>query len=55
MEEWVRQALRCPECKGELEDGPGQLICGRCRLAYPFRDGIPALLAGRAINLGERP
>ncbi|MDR0626845.1 MAG: Trm112 family protein [Bifidobacteriaceae bacterium] len=50
MEEWVRQALRCPACQGELIDRPGQLVCPACRLAYPVRDGIPALLAGRAVE-----
>ncbi|MDR2380407.1 MAG: Trm112 family protein [Bifidobacteriaceae bacterium] len=48
MEQWVRDALRCPSCKGVLADGLGRLVCARCGLAYPFRDGIPALLAGRA-------
>ncbi|MDR3360823.1 MAG: Trm112 family protein [Bifidobacteriaceae bacterium] len=45
---WVRQALRCPRCKGPLEDGAAKLVCGACRLAYPFRDGIPAMLESRA-------
>ncbi|MDR1393945.1 MAG: hypothetical protein LBJ62_08280 [Bifidobacteriaceae bacterium] len=48
MEAWVRQILRCPSCRGRLDDGPGRLICPACQLAYPLRDGIPALLAGRA-------
>jgi uncharacterized protein YbaR (Trm112 family) len=48
MPEWVRPALRCPQCKGPLADAPGQLVCQSCRLAYPVRDGIPSLLAGRA-------
>ncbi|MDR2565338.1 MAG: Trm112 family protein [Bifidobacteriaceae bacterium] len=55
MEEWVRQALRCPGCKGELTDQSGHLVCGACRLAYPVRDGIPSMLAGRAVDLGELP
>ncbi|MDR2114272.1 MAG: Trm112 family protein [Bifidobacteriaceae bacterium] len=53
MEQWVRDALRCPQCKGQLVDAPGRLVCGSCRLSYPFRDGIPALLAGRAVELEE--
>jgi hypothetical protein len=45
--------LACPKCKGEIsltekEDG---LICDRCRLLYPIRDGIPMMLIEEAIPL----
>ena len=38
--------IACPVCKGKLEyDKQNQeLICKPCRLAYPIRDDIPALL-----------
>ncbi|MDR1635129.1 MAG: Trm112 family protein [Bifidobacteriaceae bacterium] len=55
MEDWVRAALRCPRCRGELGDRPGHLVCRACQLAYPVRDGIPSMLAGRAVELGELP
>lgn len=47
--------LACPKCKGELvltekEDG---LICNRCKLLYPIRDGIPVMLIDEAIPIGE--
>jgi uncharacterized protein YbaR (Trm112 family) len=51
MDSWVRQALRCPNCRSELADGTGKLICLGCHLAYPMRDSIPAILAGRAIEI----
>ncbi len=42
--------LACPQCKGALrltekEDG---LVCGRCRLLYEIRDGIPVMLIDEA-------
>jgi len=47
--------LACPKCKGDLvltekEDG---LICNRCKLLYPIRDGIPVMLIDEAIPIGE--
>ncbi|MDR1441447.1 MAG: Trm112 family protein [Bifidobacteriaceae bacterium] len=53
MQEWVRQALRCPTCKGKLFDHPGYLVCRACRLAYPVRDSVPVMLADRAVSLEE--
>jgi uncharacterized protein len=45
------EILACPKCKGnikltETEDG---LICERCRLRYPIKDGIPVMLIDEAI------
>jgi uncharacterized protein YbaR (Trm112 family) len=47
--------LACPKCKGDLvlteqEDG---LICNKCKLLYPIRDGIPVMLIDEAIPIGE--
>ncbi len=47
--------LACPKCKGDLkltekEDG---LICDRCKLLYPIRDGIPVMLIDGAMPIGE--
>lgn len=47
--------LACPQCKGEVllrEDEDG-LVCSSCRLVYPVRDGIPAMLADEAEKIGE--
>ncbi|MBU2514815.1 Trm112 family protein [bacterium] len=45
--------LACPQCKGDLsltsqKDG---LICEKCRLKYPIREGIPVMLIDEAIKL----
>ncbi len=42
--------LVCPKCKGDLEYRPDQaaLLCPRCRLRYPVRDGIPIMLIDEA-------
>ncbi|MDR1824551.1 MAG: Trm112 family protein [Bifidobacteriaceae bacterium] len=53
MDQWVRDVLRCPKCKGELEDLSGFLACPACQLAYPVQDGIPGLLEHRAVPLAS--
>jgi len=45
------EILACPKCKGDIrltenEDG---LICEKCKLLYPIRDGIPVMLIDEAI------
>lgn len=55
LEPWVRAALRCPACHGELSDaatadGP-ELRCAACSLGYPVRNGIPVLLVADARTL----
>ncbi len=53
---WLREILRCPVCRGVLEDmtgagGEPALQCaGQCSpegeaRVFPIRDGIPVLLA----------
>jgi uncharacterized protein YbaR (Trm112 family) len=49
------EILACPKCKGDIkltenEDG---LICEKCKLLYPIRDGIPVMLIDEAIALGK--
>jgi len=49
------EILACPKCKGDIkltenEDG---LICEKCKLLYPIRDGIPVMLIDEAITLGK--
>lgn len=45
------ELLACPVCKGPLAElaDPEALRCERCRLDYPIEDGIPVLLADRAV------
>lgn len=47
--------LACPKCKGDIsltekEDG---LICKKCKLIYPIKDGIPVMLINEAIPIGK--
>lgn len=49
------EILACPKCKGDIkltekQDG---LLCEKCRLIYPIRDGIPVMLVDEAIPGGE--
>ncbi|MEW6215287.1 MAG: Trm112 family protein [Nitrospirota bacterium] len=50
------EILACPKCKGDMrltekEDG---LICEKCMLLYPIRNGIPVMLIDEAIPLGVK-
>lgn len=46
----IRSLLACPRCRGPLIDAERglTLVCGRCALAYPVRDGIPIMLIDEA-------
>jgi phosphomannomutase len=50
IEPWLREILRCPQCRSTLSDGSGpggpELHCtnAQCRRAYRIDDGIPVLL-----------
>lgn len=44
------EILVCPKCKGELQydKNKEELVCARCKLAYPVRDDIPVMLIEEA-------
>lgn len=54
MEPWLREILRCPNCRAELRDESGEtgpeLVCtsGACGLIYRIDDGVPVLLVDEA-------
>ena len=50
------EILVCPLTKGPLEyDAANQeLISRKAKLAYPIRDGIPIMLAGRSAPVGVK-
>ncbi len=51
LPEWVRTVLRCPACRGELDEvGEGALGCKGCGRTYPVTDGVPVLLVDEAIE-----
>ncbi len=45
--------LVCPLCKAklEMEKTHKELICNKCKLAYPIDDGIPVMLVNSARKL----
>jgi len=47
--------LACPQCKGDIKltEKKDGLICEKCKLLYPIRDGIPVMLIDEAIPLGK--
>lgn len=53
VDENLLKILACPKCKGDLEvdTEASRLICKRCSLAYPVRDGIPIMLIEEAERL----
>lgn len=46
--------LACPQCKGAViyDEAAAEIVCGRCQLAYPVRDGIPVMLVDETRPLG---
>jgi SAM-dependent methyltransferase len=43
--------VRCPVCRGRLDDG---LVCGSCGRSYTVAEGIPRLLDPTATGLAEK-
>jgi hypothetical protein len=56
IEPWLREIIRCPQCKGEMTDAVhttgdiqvDELRCDVCHLAYPVEGGVPVLLVDLA-------
>jgi uncharacterized protein len=55
IEPWLREILRCPQCRSELVDAAGpdgspELHCtnAECGLQYRIDDGVPVLLIDEA-------
>jgi phosphomannomutase len=59
IEPWLREILRCPQCRSTLSDGFGpsgpELHCTnvQCRRAYRVDDGIPVLLVDESRSLAD--
>jgi len=59
IEPWLREILRCPQCRSTLSDGSGpsgpELHCtnAQCRRAYRVDDGIPVLLVDESRSLAN--
>lgn len=57
MDREFLKILVCPVCKGALQWRPDEsrLICRFEKLAFPVRDGVPALLREEAEELERLP
>lgn len=59
IEPWLREILRCPQCRSTLSDGSGpdgpELQCTntQCRRAYRIEEGIPVLLVDESRLLSD--
>lgn len=50
LDERLLEILVCPDCRGDVEykDRRKVIICQKCGLQYPVRDGIPVMLVEEA-------
>ena len=46
--------MRCPVCRGRLEEGENALGCLACGASYPVEDGIPRMLDDRLPGIAEK-
>jgi uncharacterized protein len=59
IEPWLREILRCPQCRSTLSDGSGpdgpELQCTntQCRRAYRIEEGVPVLLVDESRMLAD--
>jgi uncharacterized protein YbaR (Trm112 family) len=53
MDAKLLEILVCPICKGALEyrKSEAELVCSKCKLAFPIRDDIPIMLEEEARTL----
>ena len=42
------EILACPACRGDVNLADDKIICQRCGLRYPVKDGIPIMLTEEA-------
>jgi len=49
----LMEILACPSCRGPVEEHEDEqvIVCTKCGLRYPIRDGIPIML----IDEAEKP
>lgn len=46
--------MRCPVCRGRLEEGENALRCLACGASYPVEEGIPRMLDDRLPGIAEK-
>jgi len=45
------EILACPQCKADVKLESEKIVCVKCGLKYPIKDGIPIML----IEEAEKP
>ena len=45
--------LACPSCKSDIRLESEKIVCLKCGLKYPIRDGIPVMLIEEAEKPGQ--
>ena len=48
IDRWVLELLVCPDCRGDLREVEDFVVCCRCGLKYPVRNGTPIMLIEEA-------
>ncbi len=48
VEEQLMKILRCPLGKAKLREEKNWLVCEKCGVRYPIREGIPVMLIHEA-------
>ena len=55
IEQSLLDILACPQCKEPIrqDEENSVLVCDKCRIKYPVRDGIPVMLVEEAEPFGD--
>lgn len=53
VDERLLEILVCPQCKEDIRLEGEWLVCDKCRVKYPVRDGIPIMLIKEAVPLDD--
>ncbi len=48
IDEELLKILACPACKADVTLEGEEIVCTRCGLRYPIKDGIPIMLVEEA-------
>ncbi len=56
VDEGLLELLVCPSCHESVQERGDLLVCTRCAVGYPVRDGIPVMLVAEAVPVeGDEP
>ncbi|MDY0132835.1 MAG: Trm112 family protein [Desulforegulaceae bacterium] len=53
LDKQLLDILACPVCKGDVVESADQnfLICEKCKIKFPVKEGIPVMLPEEAVSL----